>query len=96
MPVFSRADFSHYVTTIGAFHVLIIQDLDCGNVSVTNDIENVVADICSRENLNPALLMIVYQDSLGEWTGWDFLTESFFPVSKGLQASVENHINNKK
>ena len=37
-----KADFIHELTQYNGFDVIRIEDLDLGNISVTNDIENVV------------------------------------------------------
>lgn len=48
--------------------VIAITDLDLGNKSVTNDIENVLKDI--RAELGDlAGYSVIYRDSLGRWDG---------------------------
>ena len=49
--------------------VVWIEDLDLGNKSVTNDIENVLntINIASEDNLEG--MKIVYKDSMGIWDG---------------------------
>lgn len=59
-----RADYSY--TVEGS--VIAIVDLDQGSKSVTNDIENVLADI--RTELGDlAGYAVIYQDSMGRWDG---------------------------
>jgi len=57
--------------------VITIKDLDLGNVSVTNDIENVIAEICQLEKIEKEQFMIVYRDSSGQWDGFDTTTDEF-------------------
>lgn len=45
-------------------HVVYLVDLDRGNLSVTNDAEEVVSEILS---LYPIDSVIVYRDSAGSW-----------------------------
>lgn len=61
----------------GDVPVLLIEDLDKGNMSVTNDIEEVLKDIQAElidqsreENSDPLILAkigVMYRDSLGSW-----------------------------
>lgn len=64
----SRADFSYTIED----GVVCIVDWDNGNMSVTNDMENVLADIEMAEG-PIAHHKIIYRDSEGVWdevTGW--------------------------
>lgn len=56
-----KADYTY---TIQGDTVKII-DLNRGNVSVTNDAENVLTEIQSTENIKE--LRIIYRDSMDEW-----------------------------
>ena len=60
--------------------IIAINDLDMGNMSVTNDIENVVAEICNKEDINKEDFVWIYNDSEENWDGWDVLTEDFFSI----------------
>lgn len=57
---FSRADFS--IVKIESDKIFIV-DLDCGNRSITNDAENVYADI---KKIFPDHRLI-YRDTMGRW-----------------------------
>lgn len=48
-----------------------ITDLDQGSMSVTNDIETVVDEICSREHIDAKDYKWIYRDSNGVWDGWN-------------------------
>ena len=79
----ARADYDYQLTKYNnKIDVLAIEDLNLGNVSVTNDIENVVEDICRLETINKEQFMIVYKDSNGQWDGWDSSTNQF--ISLGM------------
>ena len=56
---------------------IVIQDQNLGRISVTNDIENVISDICETEQIDIKTHLVIYQDSMGEWTGYDIGTDSF-------------------
>ena len=73
-----RADYDYQLTKYNnKIDVLAIEDLNLGNVSVTNDIENVVADISRLEKLKAEDYMIVFKDSTGHWDGWDSSKQQF-------------------
>lgn len=52
-------------------------------MSVTNDIENVVDEICHKEKIVPNRYLIIYRDSNGIWDGFDYNRERF--VSLGVK-----------
>lgn len=74
----SRADFHYRLTVFDNHKVLLICDQDLGNMSVTNDIENVVSDIALHEGIDPEDYLIFYKDSLGYWDGWDASSKDFY------------------
>ncbi len=76
-----KADFDYQMDVIKDYNVLAIQDLDLGNMSVTNDMEQVVAYIEHLEKIDTDNFLIVYQDSTGQWDGWSKNT-SFFALRK--------------
>ena len=45
--------------------------------SDTNDIENVIEDICRLEKVDKEQFMIVYKDSEGSWDGFDTAANQF-------------------
>lgn len=78
----SRADFQYSLGTFDNLPLLLIWDQDQGNMSVTNDIENVVADIAQVEAIDPKEHLIIYRDSEKQWDGWDACTEDFFHIGE--------------
>lgn len=74
----SRAQFNYKIGEWSGIKLLMIVDKNQEATSVTNDIENVVADIAQWENIDPKLYFIAYKDTDGNWDGWDAATQSFF------------------
>ncbi|HTE31652.1 MAG TPA: hypothetical protein VK666_14820, partial [Chryseolinea sp.] len=66
----ARADYVYTITSRGGRKVLVIEDQDLGRMSVTNCIEDVVAEICTREKIVAREYVIVYMDSEYKWGGW--------------------------
>lgn len=88
MPKKSRANFLYRIGEIHGQKILLIRDLDLGNLSVTNDIENVVADITVHETIDPLEHMIIYRDSMGMWNGWDAKSQNFFFLRRNVMEYV--------
>lgn len=78
----NNSDFTHSLETYSGREVIVIEDLNLGSMSVTNDIENVVEYISKLEHINPANYMIVYKDSSGIWDGWDYKTQLFISLGE--------------
>lgn len=49
--------------------VVVIDDLNDGGMSVTNDIENVIDEICIKENINDLNFVWIYKDNTGNYDG---------------------------
>ncbi len=92
----SQADFIHSIEQYrNQVPVLVIEDINLGNKSVTNDIENVVSDIAKMEKINPADYLIVFKDNEPKWDMWDHSKQQFillqedtwyFAIGKYLQS----------
>jgi hypothetical protein len=76
-----RADYSHGITDYLGRKFIIIEDLNKGKTSLTNDIENVVADIAEKEEIDPRQYLIVYRDSQKIWDGYDAASARFLPCN---------------
>jgi hypothetical protein len=61
-----RADYEYTVDEDAA--IIAIVDLDLGNKSVTNDMENVLDDIKLKLGTLSGF-SVIYKDSLGRWDG---------------------------
>lgn len=89
----ARADFTHEITSYNGFPVLKIEDLDLGNMSVTNNIEEVVRDVEVMEKIDAKNYVIIYKDSDDMWDGWDAVKQSYVPLQKtNYTAAVERYI----
>lgn len=77
----SRANFLYRIGNFGDQKVLLIWDKDQGSTTVTNDIENVVADIAQYEQIDPIDHLILYRDTDAFWCGWDAKTNHFWPIA---------------
>ncbi len=73
----ARADYSYLIQQFKDTGFIVIEDLNRGRMSVTNNIEEVVDEICTKENINPVEHLIIYKDSDGRWDGFEFATGQF-------------------
>lgn len=73
----TRADYDWKIQDYGNKKLILIEDLNLGNMSVTNDIENVVDDICKTNQIVCEDYLIIYKDSEGIWDGWDCKKRNF-------------------
>lgn len=98
----ARADYTHKIEEKCGRKVIVIEDLALGKVSVTNDIDHVLADISKVEKIDPRDHMVVYMDTDGAWDGYDqerdayvFLAEDSWEnaVSKYAQLQLNQSIN---
>jgi NTP pyrophosphatase (non-canonical NTP hydrolase) len=79
---------------------IIIEDLNVGGMSVTNNIQQVVNEICTQNNLVAEMCIIVYRDSINCWDGWDAESKRFYhtggnsgdeAVAIALKLQAQNH-----
>jgi prophage maintenance system killer protein len=79
------AERSDYIATfryVDGRQFLMIEDLNKGRMSVTNNIENIVDYVCMNKLQNPCEVYIVYKDSEGMWDGYEFASLHFIPLQK--------------
>lgn len=89
----ARSDYN-YRHLIDA-KIIMIVDLNKGNTSVTNDIENVVEDICvKRFNtfIPPAGWRVIYKDSEGIWSEYSPNDYTFDPISPTFANELINEL----
>ena len=56
----------------------LVSIVDCGSgKSVTDNIENVVEQICTREKIDPNVTDFIYRDTSGMWDAWDHKKQNF-------------------
>ncbi len=66
-----QSDYKYRLTEHTGRTFLLIEDLNLGNRSLTNDIERVVKLIHRKENLAPSQVIVIYKDSEGVWDGYE-------------------------
>lgn len=71
--------YDYSIKTVGNRTLIKIIDLNQG-MSVTNNIEVIVHNICFIENLKKIDCWVIYRDSTGIWDGWDTVNENFIPI----------------
>lgn len=70
--------------------VVAIVDLNKGNMSVTNQIEEVVAAIATKESIVAKHWQWIYRDTENIYDGWDPTTEQFILLgAHSLEAALE-------
>lgn len=68
----SKASFGYITDTYKGNKVVYITDQSVmPQVTVTNDIENVIADIATSEEIDPKDYLFLYKDGEGRWDAWD-------------------------
>jgi hypothetical protein len=79
----AKSDYKYSIRNAGTkTPVIEIIDQNYGNMSVTNDIENVVKEIEGRENLDACKCIIIYRDSTYTWDGWDAVRKEFVSLNE--------------
>lgn len=64
-----RSDFDFHLRADGGRSIIVIEDLNAGQMSVTNNIEAVVAEAAQRLDVDPGACLIIYRDSDGIYDG---------------------------
>jgi len=78
-----RADYIHSLEKYrNRIDCIVIEDLNLGSVSVTNDIENVINDISAIEKVNAQQYLVVYKDSTGLWDGYNTISNEFVGLAE--------------
>jgi hypothetical protein len=90
----TQADFTYAI--LG--NIISIVDLNLGNRSVTNDIENVLRKIEHYHQGSITGSKIMYRDSEGIWDGvaWDGEHASFFALREIEEGRARNKLLNRK
>lgn len=78
----ARSDYTYKIDALNGMPFIIIEDLNKGRMSVTNDIENVVEEIAIKQRINPVEHHIIYRDSEGMWDGFEFSTKQFISLER--------------
>jgi len=77
-----KSDYIHRIENFSGRQIIIIEDLNLGGMSVTNNIENVVREIEIMEKIKASEFMIIYKDSEGVYDGFDYAKEQFIPLQE--------------
>ena len=89
----NKPDYVYQVADFHGRNVIAIVDMNLGNMSVTNGIEQVVEDIAREKQIEPHHYMIVYCDSEAVWDGWDPVTSEFIPLNtQTWEQAVDKYI----
>ncbi|HRN92989.1 MAG TPA: hypothetical protein PLS87_11255 [Ferruginibacter sp.] len=89
----AKADYTYALREMDGQKFICIIDQDRGNMSVTNNIEEVVDEILTKEKINSADHLIVYRDTDGSWDGWDHDHRAFVHLnSRDQYSSMKNYI----
>lgn len=89
----SNAEYEYWIWDHAGRSVLVIQDMNTGKMSVTNDIENIILEIANKANINPESYMIVYRDTYGIWDGYDWRAKDFVLVHQNTwKLAVEEYV----
>ena len=78
----AKSNYTYRIQEHSGRKVIVIEDLNLGNMSVTNNIEEVVAEIYHKEGINLSAAVIVYRDSEGVWDGWNHDMQDFVPLNE--------------
>lgn len=88
----ARSDYDYQFKTYKRRNFLVIEDLNRGGKSVTNDIETVVDECFSDKTLRPHEVYIIYQDSDGMWDGWDAVKQQFVLLQQHTEEDAKDAI----
>jgi hypothetical protein len=89
----AKSDYRYGIEQAGGRSVLVIEDLNLGRVSVTNNMEKVLMEIGFKERIDPTEYMVIYKDSGGVWDGYDPVMDEFIPLAESTwSAAVKTYI----
>ena len=85
------SDYTYHIQSSGTRPVIVIEDLNLGRMSVTNNIEAVVKAVCDAAALTPADAEIIYRDSEGTYDGvWEYDGQlHFYSLAKSRRIKDE-------
>lgn len=84
----ATAKYSYRIRDAYGKDVIVIMPAGNGR-TLTNDIENVVAEIIEKEQIDIRDYLVLYEDTEGRWDGWDHINQTFIPLgSFGWKSSV--------
>lgn len=92
-----KSTYTYQIIEAQGRNVISITDLDAGR-TVTNNIENVLAEIAKAEKIHVEDYMIVYRDTALIWDGYDAKAHTFIPLQKktedeAIRRYIERQLN---
>lgn len=76
-----KAEYNYALKKIINTQLILIQDKNQGSMSVTNDIENVISEICKNRKIDCKEAIVLYKDTEDVWDGFDCKTNQFIPLN---------------
>ena len=86
------SDFRYHINTTDGTPVIVIEDLDRGGMSVTNNMEAALHYVAEDAGLDLTQAKIVYRDSEGSYDGVQFMeneTVRFYMPAAGRRITSE-------
>lgn len=89
----SKSDYNYAIEENE--NLIIVEDLNRGRMSVTNNIEEVV---CEIQDKHPDCYFeyVIYFDSEGVWDAWDIKNERFILLNAGDLITAKHRLNKIK
>ena len=88
----ARSNYEYEFKSYKGRNFLVIEDLNRGSMSVTNDIETVVQECFQDKKLEPHQVYIIYKDSDGIWDGWDAAKQGFVALQQPTEEDAKDTI----
>ncbi len=88
----ARSNYDYAFKTYKGRNFLVIEDLNRGAMSVTNNMETVVDECFNDKKLEPHQVYIIYQDSDGMWDGWDAAKQDFVVLHQHTEEDAKDAI----
>lgn len=86
-----KSDYTYQFRKVKGVYFVMLEDLDKGNATLTNNIHNVIIEIAKKETVDPREYCWIYQDTEGFWDGYNFSMKMFFPIREKhwLKAAIK-------
>lgn len=78
----NHSDYTYQIENYAGRNIIVVEDLNLGNTSVTNNIENILNEICRIEKIFIHSYMVIYKDSEGVWGGYEHKDERFISLNE--------------
>ena len=88
----AKSNYTYDFKTYKGRNFLVIEDLNTGGMSVTNNIEQVVEDCFEAHDLQPHQAFIIYKDSNGMWDGWSHEKQDYIHLDQRSEEAAKELI----